>query len=171
VIRIKLPPQGTPPAPARPRLSKGALLFILGPVVALLIWSGISLFRSEPTPAPVVAQPAIESAAPAVTPVEPAARKLPAGPPSRVSEVIPDVPSSARNTISGTIVVAIRVTLDKQGAVVATSTVVRGPSRYFERLATEAARKWTFTPSDSDQPRTTQVWFYFRRSGTTASVK
>ncbi len=171
MIRIKLPPRGTPPAPARPRSSKGALLFILGPVAALLIWFGISLFRSEPTPAPAVATPATESVAPPVTPVEPEVRKLPAGPPSPIKEVIPDVPSSARNTISGTIVVSIRVTLDKQGAVVAATTVVRGPSRYFERLATEAARQWTFTPADSAAQRTLLVQFYFRRSGTTASVK
>lgn len=171
VIRIKLPARGTPPAPARARLSKGALLFVLGPVVALLIWGGISLFQREPTPAPAVAKPASESVAPAVTPVEPEVRKLPDGPPSPVNQVIPEVSSSARNTISGTIVVALRVTLDKQGSVVAATPVVRGPSRYFERLATEAATKWTFTPSDSDEPRTTQVWFYFRRSGTTADVK
>jgi TonB family protein len=106
-----------------------------------------------------------------LTPIEPAVRKLPAGPPSPINQVIPDVPSSARNTISGTIVVAIRVTLDKQGTVVGTSTVISGPSRYFERLATQAARQWTFTSSDSDEARTLQVRFYFRRSGTTASVK
>jgi TonB family protein len=171
VIRIKLPAQDAPQPPARPPLSKGALLLVLGPVAVLLIWIGISVFRSEPTPAPAAPQPAAESVAPPVTPVEPEVRKLPAGPPSPVNQVVPDVPASARNTISGTIVVSIRVTLDKEGKVVATSMVDTGPSKYFQRLATESARQWTFTPSDSAEPRTRLVRFYFRRSGTTAAVK
>jgi hypothetical protein len=44
-----------------------------------------------------------------------------------------------------------------------------GPSRYFERLAVEAAKKWTFTPTDAPEQRVMLVKFAFRRSGTTAS--
>lgn len=144
---------------------------IVGSVLAVLIWLGVSMFWSDPAPAPAVSRPATIAVAPAVTPVEREAEAIPAGPPSPINEVIPDVPLSARNTITGTIVVSIRVTLDNQGTVIDTSTVVSGPSRYFQRLATEAVRKWTFTPADVDDQRTVQVNFYFRRSGTTADAE
>lgn len=170
VIRIKLPPEGAPPAPAPPRHRNGALLLILGLVFAVLLGLGVSLLWSEPDTAPAVPEPETIAIAPAVEPVELDIQASPAGPPSPINEVIPDVPSSARNTISGTIVVSVRVTLDKQGTVIDSSTVVSGPSPYFQRLATEAARKWTFTTSDSDDPRTVQVSIYFRRSGTTADT-
>ena len=62
------------------------------------------------------------------------------------------------------------MTLDREGRVVATDTVESGPSRYFERLSVDAAKKWTFTPADSDAPRTLLLRFYFKRTGTTARV-
>jgi len=43
-----------------------------------------------------------------------------------------------------------------------------GPSRYFERLAVDAARKWTFPPAESTARRIAQVQFDFSRDGTTA---
>lgn len=45
-----------------------------------------------------------------------------------------------------------------------------GPSRYFERLAIEASRKWTFTQADSQAQRIIVVTFNFTRAGTTARV-
>lgn len=146
-------------------------MLLPGLVFVVVIGLGISLFGSRPSPAPDIPEPETAAVAPAVAPVEPVEQAIPAGPPSPINEVLPEVPSSARNTISGTIVVRVRVTLDKQGSVLDTSTVVSGPSPYFQRLATEAARKWTFTPSDTDDPRTVQVSFYFRRSGTTADTE
>lgn len=128
----------------------------------LLIWLGASMFRSEPTPAPVVAKVAVESVVPEV-------RKLDA-PTSPIDQVVPDISRSARNTISGTIRVTARLTVDKEGKVVDVALVETGPSRYFARLAAEAAEKWTFTPTQSEEPRTVRVWFYFRRSGTSARV-
>ena len=168
VIRIKLPKQGTPPAPARSRLRNGALLLILGPVAALLIWGGISIFSSEPTPAPA---PAPSTPAPVVSvapPVEPEVQLQPDAPPTPVNEVVPAPSPGARNTIRGTIRVTVRVTIDKQGAVLAATADEPGPSRYFERLSLEAARKWTFTPASSEEQRVMLVRFYFKRSGTTA---
>jgi TonB family protein len=82
--------------------------------------------------------------------------------------VIPDVPRSARETIRGTIRVSVRVIVDKDGAVLAATTDNGGPSRYFERLAVEAAKKWTFTPAKSQEQRVMLVRFSFTRDGTTA---
>ena len=87
---------------------------------------------------------------------------------SPTNEVIPDVPRSALQTIRGTIRVSIRVTVDKQGTVIAATSVDPGPSRYFERLAMEASRQWTFAPSGTREPRRVLVRFNFTREGTTA---
>jgi TonB family protein len=64
--------------------------------------------------------------------------------------------------------VSVRVIVDKDGSVFAALTEVRGPSRYFERLALDAAKKWTFTPADSDAQRLMLVRFDFGRQGATA---
>jgi TonB family protein len=112
-------------------------------------------------PAPSATQPqSIESG----TLSEPAASLSP------INEVIPDVPRSALQTIRGTIRVTIRVTVDNQGKVVAATAEDPGPSRYFERLATEASKKWTFAPTDTQEQRRMLVRFNFTRQGTTAGA-
>jgi hypothetical protein len=46
-----------------------------------------------------------------------------------------------------------------------------GPSRYFERLAVEASKKWTFAPVDTEAQRMALVRFNFTRDGTTARAR
>ena len=170
VIRIKLPPREPPPAPDQPRLRKGALLLIAGAVAVVLSLVSIYMFRTEPTPAPVpskVAPTVREQPAPEVAEPKPVEAQ-PAAPPSPISEVIPDVPQSALNTIRGTIRVIIRVTIDREGKVLDASVQEAGASRYFARLALEASRKWTFAPSAAQDQRVMQVRFYFKRGGVTA---
>jgi len=86
---------------------------------------------------------------------------------SVVHEEIPRVPKSARDTIQGHIRVTVRVTVDRSGAVVNETLENPGPSHYFARLATQAARKWKFAPSDDHAPREWLVRFEFSREGTT----
>jgi TonB family protein len=81
--------------------------------------------------------------------------------------VTPAASRSALDTIRGTIRVSVRVTLDKQGTVVDTAVEERGSSRYFERLAVAAAKKWTFTPANLADKRTVLVRFNFTRDGVT----
>jgi TonB family protein len=174
VIRIKLPPREPTPAPERPRLRKGALLLIAGAVAVALALVGIYMLRTEPAPAPassnvappVNSQPAAPPA-PETVEAQPVEAK-PAAPPAPVSEVTPDVPQRALNTISGTIRVTIRAIVDKEGKVLDATVQERGASRYFARLALEASRKWTFAPSTSQEQRVTQIRFYFKRGGVTA---
>jgi len=175
IIRIKLPPGEPPPAPERPRLRKGALLLIAGSVAVALILIGIYMFRTEPTPAaplskvaPAVSDQPDPQPAAAVKPVEPQVREQPAPAPSSITEVIPDVPQSALNTIRGTIRVIVRVNVDKEGKVLDATVQEQGASRYFARLALETSRKWTFAPSTSQDQRVMQLRFYFKRSGVTA---
>jgi TonB family protein len=87
-----------------------------------------------------------------------------------VHEVIPDVPQRARQTIHGTVRVSIRVLVEQDGTVFAALTENRGPSRYFERLAIEAAKQWTFPPADTTDQRLMLVKFGFTRDGTSAEA-
>jgi TonB family protein len=82
-------------------------------------------------------------------------------------EAIPDVPLSARRTVRGHIKVWIRVIVNQDGSVFAATTDRAGSSKYFQRLALEAAEQWTFTPSDTPARRLMQVRFDFSRDGTT----
>ncbi|MFL6602245.1 MAG: protein kinase domain-containing protein [Steroidobacteraceae bacterium] len=84
-----------------------------------------------------------------------------------VHEEIPEVPQSARETIRGRVKVAVRVTVDRSGNVVRDKFENAGPSRYFSRLASEAARKWKFTSADNEGSREWLLRFEFGRDGTT----
>jgi TonB family protein len=64
--------------------------------------------------------------------------------------------------------VSVRAIVDKEGAVLAATADEGSPSRYFERLAIEAAKKWTFTPAESQEQRVIVVRFNFTRAGATA---
>jgi TonB family protein len=143
----------------------------------VLVLVGIGMFRSGPTPAPVGAteepKPQLQPPAPVPAPGEaaptvsdePPQQSEPAAPSSPINEVIPDVPRSALDTIRGTIRITIRVIVDKNGTVLAATVDEPGPSRYFARLATEAAKQWTFAPTDSADQRVMLVRFSFKRSG------
>jgi TonB family protein len=71
-------------------------------------------------------------------------------------------------TIRGHVRVSIRVIVNNDGTVFAALTDQRGPSRYFERLALEAAKKWTFSPVEAQTQRIVVLRFDFTRQGTTA---
>ena len=93
-------------------------------------------------------------------------------PPSKqiLHEEIPDVPRSARNTIHGRIKVTVRVTVDASGSVTDQTLENAGPSKYFARLASEAAGKWKFAEAKGDD-QDSREWllrFEFARGGTTA---
>lgn len=127
-----------------------------------------------PTPAPSTAEAnstettSVEPRSAETESVESHVRDEPDEPPSSVNEVIPDVPRSALQTIRGTVRVSVRLTVDKDGAVIAATADDPGPSRYFERLAMEASKKWTFAPADTQAQRMVLVRFNFTREGTTA---
>ena len=174
----------------RQRLSRSGLALVVGAVAVLLSWVGVSMFRTHPTsapaatevtptsasqspalvPAPSEAAPVVKDAPlpkPATETVETAELVQPAAT-SPINEAIPDVPQSARATIRGTVRVSVRVIVDKKGTVLAATADDPGPSRYFERLAIESAKQWTFTPAASEEQRIMVVRFNFTRAGTTA---
>jgi len=63
-----------------------------------------------------------------------------------LEQVLPDVPQGARDTIQGKVRVVVRVDVDASGRVEGAQVETPGPSRYFNRLALEAAQRWKFQP-------------------------
>jgi outer membrane biosynthesis protein TonB len=86
---------------------------------------------------------------------------------SGIREEMPDVPPHVLQTIRGHVRVSVRLIVDKDGAVFAALVDEPGPSRYFERLAIEAAKKWTFPPMPTTTSRLERVRFDFTRAGAT----
>ena len=83
--------------------------------------------------------------------------------------MLPEVPQSALDTIQGTIRVGVKVQVDRSGNVVGTGFESAGPSKYFARLAEQAAQKWKFAPSQ-DNNRQYILRFEFAESDVRASV-
>ena len=84
-------------------------------------------------------------------------------------QVLPEVPQSARSTISGTVRVGVRVNVNASGKVADAELDAAGPSKYFANLAVKAAREWEFTPAKLDGQATPSEWilrFEFAQDGT-----
>ena len=84
-----------------------------------------------------------------------------------IHRVIPDAPQSALNTIQGTVRVSIRVSVAPSGDVSEATIDSPGPSRYFAKLAQQAAQQWKFAPA----PGTAGDWilrFQFSNTGAKA---
>jgi len=113
-------------------------------VVGAVIVGGLVLHR---TAAPVPSAVELLPPAPAsVPPVPPAAQD------GITHRVLPDIPALARNTVHGVATVVVRVAVDPSGNV-REATLEGGGSRYFGKLALEAARQWQFAPVKSAGPR------------------
>jgi protein TonB len=85
---------------------------------------------------------------------------------------MPQVSPSARRTIQGTIKVRVRVDVDAAGNVAKTKLELSGPSKYFSRVAMEAAREWKFVPAEAGESgaREWKLQFAFSRAKTGASA-
>ncbi|HVY82420.1 MAG TPA: TonB family protein [Steroidobacteraceae bacterium] len=164
-------------------------------VALALIWAGAHMLRTHPTasvPPPVIgAGTSLETPTPTASQVSTSAAtsaplipatgsetranidETPSAPEadpsvSSAHEVLPDVPARARQTIRGHVRVSVRVIVDPDGTVFAALVDDAGPSKYFARLALEAAKGWTFEPVSADGQRLVQLRFDFTRDGTTA---
>lgn len=182
-------PKAAPPARPMARRQRPAPLpmWVLGALVILVLgWTGLRLLGPHRTevqpPSPVStpegsasqnpggAAPAVPQArAPGSTVSTPSAgRSDVAASSAAIHEVIPEVSPGARRTIRGHIKVWVRVVVEPDGSVFAAVLDRSGPSGYFQRLATEAAKRWRFPPVDTASRRTMQIRFDFSREGTTA---
>lgn len=188
VIRVKIAREDSlePPPPAQ--LDKRALAFAIGIgviVLAAIAWiltrvfSGdaastpvVSVVSNEEASRPLATPPTNEVAVPESAEPVPAEVEHPADVPlAPLNEVMPKVPQSALQTIRGTVRVAIRVVVGQDGTVRSASSQIPGPSRYFERIALQTAKEWTFTPTDREVDREMLVRFFFRRDGVEARAE
>ena len=84
-------------------------------------------------------------------------------------QVLPNVPQSARDTIQGTVRVRVKVAVDPSGNVTDATFDSPGPSKYFARLAMQAARDWKFTPPQVDGHNVASEWILRFGFGSTAT--
>jgi Protein kinase domain len=105
-------------------------------------------------------------AAPAYRP--PAEPSLPpaTASPAVLHEEAPAVPHAITERIRGHVRVTVRVLVDPYGKVVGEFMENSGPSRYFARLASDAAGKWQFIETDNRNPRVWLLRFEFTRGAT-----
>ena len=89
-----------------------------------------------------------------------------------VQRVMPQVSPSARGTIQGKVKVRVKVEVDAAGNVAKATLESAGPSKYFSRVALEAARGWKFSPVQSDESGTRNwtLQFAFGRAKTEVSA-
>jgi len=90
------------------------------------------------------------------------------------ARVMPRVSPGARHTITGKIRVLVKVDVDAAGNVTQARLQSAGPSKYFARLALEAARGWKFRPVMANGRAVPSEWvvqFYFSRRGTKGSAQ
>jgi TonB family protein len=124
--------------------------------------------NSTAAAAPVVAAPPATTPKPEVVPALKAST-APGGTAGVVHTVMPAVSQRARNTIQGKVKVRVRVQVDTSGNVVSAVLDSPGPSKYFARLALEAAQGWKFTPAQAHGQFVPSEWtlrFTFTRSDT-----
>ncbi len=168
---------GETPAPLTSRKQR-LLVSVIAVLLIILaaVWTGLRLFQSKPNsqqpPSRVSSSANITEPNPAPSraaspPSDQPARPLADTPPAVLYQEIPDVPRTASGTIHGQINVTVRVTVDSSGNVVGEILEHPGPSKYFARLATAAAKNWKFAPADKQDSREWLLRFEFSRSGTT----
>jgi TonB family protein len=147
-------------------------------IALVLIAAGVRLFRHSPqTQQPASATATQPNAASPSPPTQPAAlptsrKNANVGHGAVAHEVLPDVARKARDTISGTVNVKVKVAVDTSGAVSHAALVSSGGSGYFANQALLAARKWVFTPPTVDGKAVPSEWslrFEFKRNGTKAA--
>jgi TonB family protein len=86
-----------------------------------------------------------------------------------IKQVLPEVPTKARQTIQGKVKVSVRVHIDPSGSVTLAELDSAGPSKYFAQLALEAARRWKFAPEKATDSEVIDEWilqFEFSRNDT-----
>jgi serine/threonine-protein kinase len=188
-LTIRAVVEREPPLQEEPRRS--FVPFALAAIAALAVaWVGMRLLggrapSSEPPAVP--SQSAPQQAEPATAPepntksgtASPGAKSAETLPPARnnitspvsaavVHEEMPHASRGALATIHGHVRVAVRVTVDAAGNVVNDTLADPGPSRYFARVASQAARQWKFSPAPGKASRQWLVHFEFSRTGTAA---
>jgi TonB family protein len=136
--------------------------------------------KDEKSPSAQLARTGNPGPAIVVSKVAPAAATQPLSPvsgdvvPGAVSRrALPRVPTSASNTIWGTVRVSVIVDVDPRGRVVEAKLDSPGPSQYFARLSMAAAQDWKFNPPRVDGNIVPSEWvinFGYSKTDTLATA-
>jgi TonB family protein len=89
-----------------------------------------------------------------------------------VKQVMPDVLPSASASIHGQVNVRVRVAVDPDGNVSDASLDSLASSKYFSKVALQAAQQWKFKPAQAGGQAVSSAWvlqFQFTQSGTEAT--
>jgi TonB family protein len=168
------------------------VLLLVAVCVLVVGWVVVQGLSASPQSTPVAAQPLPPPAAPVESEPTTLVREVPEpmlvatapnttsqpseptnSPPaaaaesSVIHEEIPEVPLRARRSIRGHVKVTVRLIVDKDGSVFAALVDEPGPSKYFERVAMDAAKKWTFPAAAGEDSRLELVQFDFTSEGAT----
>jgi TonB family protein len=163
---------------------------LVAAIIGLVVFFSRGKSTSAPAPAPVTSSeqsapqtpaataPTQTETAPPSSPQSPVTqpdsspKKAVDSPGTVVHQVLPDVSASARNTITGTVKVNVRVEVDPTGKVTAAKLANPSPSKYFAGLALKAAERWEFSAPVIDGAPTASKWllqFHFKRGSTQVS--
>jgi Protein kinase domain len=121
-------------------------------------------------PLPVTVPPPVASPPPPVAATQAPTPVPPDQPAEVLHEELPEITPPIINRIHGHVRVAVRVLVDPTGNVVGEFMENAGPSTYFARLASDAAGKWKFAPTDARGSRVWLLRFEFTRDGATVDV-
>ena len=187
-VRPAEPVAETPVARAIPAKHRGlAIVAAVFFLIALAVTLILHFHHGEPPPQRVSepALPASPSPAPSASPASPPSASpapLPSGPVHAtedsgkdaadgavVQRSMPDLLPSAVQSIRGRVDVTVRLSVDPSGNVESASFDSAGPSRYFAKMALQAAQNWKFNPAQVDGKQVSSVWtlhFTFTQAGT-----
>ena len=179
-------PEVRTPLIGRPALLIAAAIVLVVIVAAMLLHTRHTPSRTKdaersPAPAASAATPiqpqasAAQAAAPVPAPaaaLKPSASTAmqPAEQSDIANRVLPDVPAKALHTIHGKVAILVRVQVDTSGNVSDAASESPGASKYFTRLALDAARQWKFAPSQSGVGGERTLRFLFRPDGVEATA-
>jgi TonB family protein len=79
---------------------------------------------------------------------------------------MPDVLPGARESIRGQVNVSVRVSVDASGNVSNATLDSAGPSKYFAKVALQAAQQWKFKPTRNAGSSAWILQFQFTQAGT-----
>jgi len=172
--------EATAPTAARATPKRSITPLLLGAAIGLLvIWGWTRLFHKARNPPPSVAdqvQPA-PTAAPPASPMasRPLSQPSPAPeanlPPGVLHQELPTVARSANETIHGHFRVVVRVVVNRSGKVIDESLEDAGPSKYFAKQASTAAREWKFVAADDHAAREWLLRFDFSKDQVNAQAE
>jgi serine/threonine-protein kinase len=126
-----------------------------------------------PPPAPAPETQSSSTAMTALPPTSPApatqSSQAAIGKGDVAERVLPDLPEKVRAAIHGKIQVSIRVTVAPGGNVSRAEVDSQGPSKYFAKLALQAAQQWRFKPAQVNGQAVPSEWvlrFVFGQTAT-----